>query len=118
MRVLVAKPNPLEVDELAEYFQQLGCKMVVGCDRQSICKILVQSDIDIMFFNVTEIADFNMIRYVNENYPGIKVIASLEAGFLKAVETVRGVSFQTIQSPYHLNQLEELVLPRQANHDK
>lgn len=109
MRILLAKPKPLEEAELLEYFSSMQCGTEIVYDRNELCSILNCQPIDIVLYNASTVEDFAQIRYINENYPEIKVIVSLETNLGNAIENVRKGSYQAIRRPFHLSDLDACI---------
>ncbi|MDD4308817.1 MAG: hypothetical protein PHO32_00385 [Candidatus Cloacimonetes bacterium] len=109
MRILLAKPKPLEEAELLEYFSSMNCYAKTVNNRSELCNVLDSQEIDIVLFNASTVDDFAQIRYINDNYPTVKVIVSLETSLGNAVENVRNGSYQAIRRPFHLNDLDACI---------
>lgn len=103
------RPNPLEEAELIEYFQGLNSRVETVYEPMELFLGLHEHLIDIVFFNVRDLDDFALIRYINDNYQDTSVIASLDSGLSSRIENVRQVSFSPIRHPFHLEDLGQCV---------
>lgn len=109
MNVLMIRPNPFEEPELSEYLRNHNCRVFIANCQKEVCQTLLERAIDRVFYNVEDMDDFTIIRYINEHYPLIKVVLISETGLGNIIENIRRVHFDTIQRPFHLNQLNELI---------
>lgn len=108
MKILIAKTNPGEAEELKEFFQSKACEVYIASEQRLVYQLLAQRDIDAVLYNVSSLDDFATIRYINTNYPLAKVVVTSEAGLSANIENVRQGDFTALKLPYHLCQLQEL----------
>lgn len=105
MNVLMVRPKPYEGPEMSEYFHSVKCKVFsTNCPRE-VCPMLNELSIDQVFFNMENLEEFTIIRYINEHFPQIRVVVILESSLNNAIENVRCGDYETIQRPFHLHEL-------------
>lgn len=105
MRILICRPNLYLKDELTEYFGACGWESDLAIEPVSVYQALSQRAYDLILYYVSSLDDFAVIRYINEHYPGIGVIVSVEPGLGNAIENVRLGSYQSICSPIQFGDL-------------
>lgn len=109
MNILIAQASPSEATELLEYFQGNACEVHFASERKLLYQVLAQHSIDAVLYNVTSLDDFAVIRYINTTYPLTKVVAASDTSFYAKIDNIRQSDFASLQLPYHLNQLHELI---------
>lgn len=109
VKILITQSNPGEAAELKEYFQSNACEVFIAQERKLVYQVLAKHSIDAVLYNVVDLYDFAVIRYINKTYPQVNVVVTSDAGFCANIDNIRQGAFTSLRFPYHLNQLQELI---------
>jgi DNA-binding NtrC family response regulator len=108
MKVLIAKPNKFEVEELIEFFLNRAWDAHIATEPGSIYQMLSQQAFDAVLYNLGSTDDFAVIRYINTTFPSVKVIISTDVGLVATIDNVRSGNFTLLRQPNQFNQLDQL----------
>lgn len=70
--------------------------------------MLSREDFDTVLFNLSSTDDFAAIRYINRNYPNIRVIVSTDDRLVSTIRNVRAGKFTVTGHLEKMNLLEKL----------
>ena len=108
MTILLARSSPYEEDDLKEFLLSHECTVLVARELPTLYQLLSTEPVDAVLYNVVSMDDFIVIRYINDNFPLVKVVVSTDDGFSTAIENMRNGTFQTLKRPFRLNQLNDM----------
>ncbi|GEM_PF-2145477 len=108
MKVLVTKSSLYERDELQEFFQDHSWEPTFAEESKTMYQMLSREDFDTVLFNLSSTDDFAAIRYINRNYPNIRVIVSTDDRLVSTIRNVRAGKFTVTGHLEKMNLLEKL----------
>jgi len=103
------KPGAYEKANLEEYFRGLCNDVFTVHDLRSLSQGLLKDQVDLLLYSISGLEDFGIIRYVNDNYPDVKVILLTENGMGTIIENVRRGNFASLPKPFHLDELSDFI---------
>jgi DNA-binding NtrC family response regulator len=108
VKVLVTKPSLYERDELEEFFQSQSWEPFFAEEPRTMYQMLSRDDYDVVLYNLSSTDDFAAIRYINRNYPNIRVIVSTDDRLVSTIRDVRAGKFTVTGHLEKMGQLEKL----------
>jgi DNA-binding NtrC family response regulator len=108
VKVLVTKPSLYERDELEEFFQSQSWEPFFAEEPRTMYQMLSRDDYDVVLYNLSSTDDFAAIRYINRNYPNIRVIVSTDDRLVNTIMNIQKGQFTVTKKFDDLCNLEKL----------
>lgn len=108
MKVLITKPNPYQKEELIEFFQNQAWETYFAEEPRTMYQMLSLQDFNAVLYNLNNTDDFAAIRYINLNYPDIRVIVSTDDRLVNTIMNIKKGKFTVTNQFDDLCNLEKL----------
>lgn len=110
MNVLMVKTKEYEKRQLNDFFDTVSSRLFFAEKNHDIYRILSESGINAVLYFVENIDDFAMIRFINQNYPEVKVLVITENYICTGIDHIKESVFTYLRQPYSLEQIDDFLI--------
>lgn len=107
--VLYISKDKDSYEEVDDFFSTHHEKVMFSDSTEKSFQILTREDVNIVLLYVQTVTDVAILKYINENYPEIKVFITADKTFDELISIFNRGSYTLIHEPFRVSSFRSML---------
>ena len=109
MNILLINDNKYIVNEMTDFLKTNNSELFLVESTQQAVHVLSKNIINVVLINMNSISDIGLVKYINDNFPNVRVFLTVENQIEEAISVFKNGSYKLLSNPMKLQELKKIM---------
>ena len=94
---------------MTDFLKTNNSELFLVESTQQAVHVLSKNIINVVLINMNSISDIGLVKYINDNFPNVRVFLTVENQIEEAISVFKNGSYKLLSNPMKLQELKKIM---------